>query len=72
MTFHNASKFGPQSEADAKKHNWHRMDCLAANQLRVERDPMKLKKWFASQDEEWQAARKDRFNSRISNNRGAY
>ena len=65
MTFHNASKFGPQSDGDARKMNWHRMDCLAANQLRVERDNSKLKAWFAAQDEEWQVARKARFMSRL-------
>lgn len=66
MTFHNANSLGAQSEAEAKKHNWHRIDCLAARQLRVERDPLKLKKWFSTQDEEWQASRKGRFTSRVS------
>jgi hypothetical protein len=69
MNYHNANSLGAQSEEQAKKDNWHRMDCLAANQLRVEHDTEKLKKWFASQNEEWQAARKARFTSRL-NERG--
>ena len=65
MTFHNACSLGPQSEAEAKKLNWKRMDCLAANKLKTEMNPLKLKKWFLSQDQEWQAARKSRFSSRL-------
>lgn len=65
MNFVNACPLGPQNAEEAKKSNWKRMDCLAANQLKVERDPLKLKKWFSAQDEEWQAARKARFTSRL-------
>ncbi len=72
MTFHNANSLGSQSEEEAKNHNWHRMDCLAANQLKIERDPLKLKKWFSTQDKEWQVARKDRFNSRVGSRFGMY
>lgn len=63
--FSNVSKFGPKDEAQAKKMNWHRIDCLAAYLLRKERDSAKLRAWFASQDEEWQAARKARFMARL-------
>jgi hypothetical protein len=65
MKFTNACSLGPSTDEEIKTSNWKRMDCLAANQLKVERDPLKLKKWFASQDEEWQAARKARFMSRL-------
>jgi hypothetical protein len=67
VDFKNVSKFAPKNKEEEKQQNWHRIDCLAANQLKVERDPLKLKKWFASQDEEWQAARKARFMSRLMN-----
>jgi hypothetical protein len=66
MKFDNACSLGPNTDEDVKKSNWNRMDCLAANQLKVERDPLKLKKWFASQDAEWQAARETRFASRLT------
>jgi len=65
MNFVNVCSLGPNTKEEIKKSNWHRMDCLAANQLKVERNPLKLKKWFASQDEEWRAARKTRFESRL-------
>ncbi len=65
MNYYNACSLGPQTEAEAKKLNWHRMDCLAANKLKTEGNPLKLQKWFASQDKEWQAARKARFSSRL-------
>lgn len=61
----NCCSYGPQNESEAKAANWHRIDCLAARQLKIERDPLKLKRWFKAQDEEWQAARKARFNARI-------
>jgi hypothetical protein len=67
MKFTNACPLGPSTDEEIKTSNWKRMDCLAANQLKVERDPLKLKKWFASQDEEWQTARKARFMSRLMN-----
>lgn len=57
---------GPQGEAAAKKSNWDRMDCLAAHQLKVERDPIKLKAWFKTQDAEWQTSRGLRFNNRLN------
>jgi hypothetical protein len=66
MKFDNACPLGPNTDEEVKQSNWLRMDCLAANQLKVERDPLKLKKWFKSQDEEWQAARKARFASRLT------
>lgn len=72
MTFINVCTYGPQNEAEAKKANWHRMDCLAARQLKIERDHTKLKKWFKTQDEEWQAARKARFDSRINDRTRMY
>lgn len=68
----NCCSYGPQNESEAKAANWHRMDCLAAHQLRVERDHLKLKSWFEAQDEEWQAARKARFNARINNKKRMY
>lgn len=69
MTYHNANSFAPKTKEGMKKQSWHQLDCLAANQLRVERDTGKLKAWFASQNEEWQAARKARFTARL-NGRG--
>lgn len=72
MKFHNVSKFAPKNDAEAKKQNWHRIDCLAAHTLKVQRDPLKLKEWFATQDSEWQTAREERFNSRVNSRMGAY
>ncbi len=72
MKFHNACSLGPQSVEEAKKVNWFRLDCLTARKLKVEGDPLKLKKWFAAQDHEWQLARKERFYSRLNSRMGAY
>jgi len=64
MTYNNAAKLGPQTEAEAIKWNWHRMDCLAKYQLNNERDHKKLMAWFAKQGEEWKESRKQRFTIR--------
>lgn len=69
MKLTNVSKFAPKTEEALKAQNWHKIDCLAANQLKIERDQVKLKAWFATQDEEWQAARKTRFTSRLNERR---
>lgn len=66
MSFHNACKLMPQTAELRKKMDWHRIDCLAANQLKTERDHNKLKTWFSKQDEHWQLSRKARFYSRIN------
>jgi hypothetical protein len=61
---YNACSLGPQSAEEAKKLNWHRMDCLAKRYIK-KFDSQAALKWFAAQDEEWQSARKARFMSRI-------
>lgn len=69
MTYHNACSLGPQSEEEAKTLNWKRMDCLAKYQLNSGNDNKKLMEWFKSQNEEWQAARKQRFTARLNQRR---
>ena len=66
MTYHNANSLGAQSEEQAKKENWHRMDCLAKYNLKNERDYSKLIKWFAKQNEEWRQSRHKRFMARTN------
>ena len=65
----NANSFAPKTQEGIKKQSWHQLDCLAANKLKVEKDSEKLKRWFASQNEEWQAERKDRFSARLNQRR---
>ena len=50
MTYNNACKFGAQTEEEARKQNWHRMDCLA--QRYIEKfDKQASLKWFATQNQ---------------------
>jgi hypothetical protein len=62
---YNACSLGPQSAEEAKKLNWHRMDCLAVYKLKNERDTSKIRAWFKTQNKEWQTDRSARFNSRL-------
>ena len=64
MTYHNAAKLGPQTEAEEIKWNWDRMDYLAQYQLANERDHKKLIAWFTKQNEDWKESRRSRFIAR--------
>lgn len=68
MTYHNACKLGPQTEAEAKRLNWQRMDCLAKHNIE-KLDKQSAMKWFAKQPEEWKESRAARFTSRINQRR---
>lgn len=64
----NANSFGAQTEEEAKKQNWHRMDCLA--KLYIKKfDRQSAVKWFETQNEEWQRSRLERFTSRLNERR---
>jgi hypothetical protein len=65
---YNACSLGPQSAEEAKKLNWHRMDCLANRNIK-KFDIQAALKWFAAQDEEWQISRKVRLQSRLNERR---
>ena len=68
MTYNNACKLGAQTEEEARKQNWHRMDCLA--QRYIEKfDKQASLKWFATQNQEWKDSRADRFSSRLNQRR---
>jgi uncharacterized phage-like protein YoqJ len=69
---YNACSLGPQTKEEAKKLNWHRLDCLTANKLKIETDSTKILVWFEKQDEEWKAARKARLKQRINSRRIHY
>ena len=64
MNYHNASKFGPQSEDEAKQMNWHRMDCLTALKLRTLAAQQVLD-WFNKQDSEWAESRRPKLKARL-------
>lgn len=68
MTFINMCKLGAQTEAEAKKLNWSRMDYLAAHNIK-KLDRQSAIKWFSKQPEDWQKARKQRFTSRLNERR---
>ena len=72
MTYNNACSLGPQTELEAKQHNWKRMDCLAKYHLKNQRDNKKLMDWFKGQDSEWQASRLDRFTARANDRMRLY
>lgn len=65
MTYNNACKLGAQTEGEAKKLNWHRMDCLAKHNIE-KLDKQSALKWFAKQNEEWKKSRSNRFSSRLN------
>ena len=65
MKYQNACSLGAQSEAEAKKDNWWRMDCLAKRYIE-KFDKKASLDWFETQNEEWQASRKERFTARLS------
>jgi len=64
----NACSLGPQTAAEAKKQNWHRMDCLAKRYIE-KFDSQAALKWFGTQDEAWKKSRKKKFQSRLNDRR---
>lgn len=68
MTYNNACKLGAQTEAEAKKMNWHRMDCLAKHYI-ARFDKKSSLEWFVKQDEDWKTSRANKFHARMSNKR---
>jgi len=68
MTYHNANSLGAQSFEQAKKQNFHRMDCLAKRYIE-KFDKQTALKWFKTQNEEWKRSREERFTSRLNERR---
>jgi len=64
----NANSLGAQTEEEARKQNFHRMDCLAKRYIEKFDKPSAIK-WFKTQNEEWQTSRLERFTSRLNERR---